>query len=119
MKRVRSFLLAILALCSGACHRDRYENRSVIVDVATLLEFCGDSRDIVVSATGKHRARLNGEYEGTIVEVTRKIHEIMLDRAEKVVFVKAEAGVSWGELLKLVDHVRPEVDVVSILHASG
>jgi hypothetical protein len=39
----------------------------------------------------------------------------MSSRAEKVIFVKADAGVSWGDLVELGDEVWPEADVVSIL----
>jgi hypothetical protein len=51
----------------------------------------------------------------TIPEAAQRLREVMSTRAEKVVFVKAEADVSWGEFVELVDHVWPEVDVVSIL----
>ncbi len=39
----------------------------------------------------------------------------MTYRAEKLLYVKAESGVSWGEFVELIDQVWPETDVVSIL----
>jgi hypothetical protein len=86
-----------------------------MIDVATSPDSCGDSRDVVVAAIGRHRARLNGEFDVTITDVGQRLHEVMSYRAEKVIYMKAAPDVSWGDFLELVDEVWPEADVVSIL----
>jgi hypothetical protein len=43
------------------------------------------------------------------------LREALRYRAEKVVYVEAEPGVTWGEFLTLVDHVWTEADVVSLI----
>jgi hypothetical protein len=86
---------------------------------ATAIPSCPyseeDGRNLVAIAIGRHRARLNVEPDWKISEVALRLREVLSYRAEKMVYVKAEMGVSWGEFLELVDHVWPEADVVSII----
>jgi len=73
-----------------------------MVDLAASAESCGDSSNIVAVAVGRHRARLNAEPDVTFPEAVQGLREVMTYRAEKIVYVKAEADVSWGEFLELV-----------------
>jgi hypothetical protein len=107
--------MCALALCCAACSRENHAKRVFRVNVATSPESCGDGSNIVAIALGGHRARLNAEPEASIVVAAQRLHEIMSYRAEKVVYVKAETHVSWGEFLELIERVWPEVNVVSIL----
>jgi hypothetical protein len=86
-----------------------------MVDLAASAESCGDGSDIVAVAIGRHRAKLNAEPDATFPEAVQRLREIMSTRGEKIVYVRAEAEVSWGELMELVDDIWPEVNVVSIL----
>src|ERR1700674_2080230 len=107
--------VAALFVCSPACHYGSGAQKVFLVDLATSAESCGDSGNIVAVAIGRHRARLNAEPDVTFPEAVQRLREAMTYRAEKIVYVKAEADVSWGEFLELVDDVWPEVNVVSIL----
>lgn len=111
---INAFSLLVVILCIGACTGESKATKGLLVDVATSSAPCGDSRNVIAVAMGGHRARLNIEPDASIPEVTQRLREIMSTRAEKVVFVKAQANVSWGDFLELVDHVWPEADVVSI-----
>jgi biopolymer transport protein ExbD len=102
-------------MCGAACQRGSGTAKGFMVDLATSAESCGDSRTIVAVAVGRHRAKLNAEPDATFPEVVQRLREVMSYRAEKVVYVKAEAEVSWGEFLELVGDVWPEVNAVSIL----
>ena len=107
---------ALLILCCAACVRGKGPVKGVVVDLASSSEPCGDSpRTLVATAIGGHKARLNQQPDAAIPEVCRQLREVLRYRAEKVVYVNAEADVTWGEFMELVDHVRPETDVVSIL----
>jgi len=48
-------------------------------------------------------------------KIAPRLHEVLRYHAEKVVYVTAGAGVSWGEFLQVVDRVWPEADIVSII----
>ena len=107
--------VAALFMCSAACHYGSGAPKGFIVDLAASAEACGDSSHIVARAIGGHRARLNAEPDVTFPEAAQRLREVMTYRAGKIVYVKADADISWGEFLELVDDLWPEVNVVSIL----
>jgi hypothetical protein len=91
-------------------------SKGFMVDLAASAESClDDSRNIVAVAIGRHRAKLNAEPDATFPETVQRFREVVSVNAEKIVYVRAEAEVSWGEFMELVDDVWPEVNVVSIL----
>ena len=107
---------SVLFLCCAACTRDTGPAKGIIIDVASSSAPCGDSpRTLVATAIGAHKARLNQEPVAAIPEVCRRLREVLSYRAEKVVYVNAEAEVPWEDFMELVDNVWPETDVVSIL----
>jgi len=97
------------------CTRQHEASRGFRVDVATSPESCGDGRNIVATALGGHRARLNSEPDRETALAAQRVRTVLSTRAEKLVYVKADADVTWGEFMELVDHVWPETGVVSIL----
>jgi hypothetical protein len=107
--------VAALFICSAACQNGSGAPKGFIVDLATAGVSCGDGRVIVAFAIGRHRVKLNAEPDVSFPEGVQRLREVMTHRAEKVVYVKAEADVSWEEFLELLDDVWPEVSVVSIL----
>ncbi len=108
--------VAMLVLCSAACHYGSAVSKGFIVDLAAVevSTTCGDN-SVVAVAIGRHRAKLNAEPDVAFSEAIRGLHEVMTHRVERIVYVKAEPDVFWGEFLELVDNVWPEVNVVSIL----
>jgi hypothetical protein len=50
-----------------------------------------------------------------IAEIGPRLRAILRYRAEKIVYVKTEPGVSWEQFLDLFDNVRPEVEIISLL----
>ena len=113
---IASLPLSVLVLCCAACVVEQRSAQGILVDVAASSAPCGDSpRYLIATAVGGHRARLNQEPATAIPEICHRLREVLAYRAEKVVFVNAEADVPWEEFLELVDHVWPETDVVSIL----
>jgi biopolymer transport protein ExbD len=93
--------------------------RGFLLDVAASPDPCGDGEPIVAVAIGKHRAKLNSEPATTIVKAAQRLHEVMSYRADKVVFVKAERDVPWGEFLELVDQLMARSRCREHSHASG
>jgi hypothetical protein len=116
MRQVSSRTVAFVAiLCSIACTAKERPAEGLRVDVAMAPGSCGDGRDVVAAAVGKHKAKLNGAADVSIGELKLQLHKVLSYRAEKLVYVTADADVSWGEFVELVDGVWPEADVVSLI----
>jgi hypothetical protein len=113
--RIAAAVLSIMANVYSAACNEGPKTRGFMIDIATAPESCGDGRNIVAIAVGSRRARLNGEADVPITELVPRLHEVLSYRAEKLVYVAAEADVSWGEFLELLDRVWPEADLVSIV----
>ena len=107
--------LVLAGILSAGCAREKKPATGFVLDLAVAPESCGDGRHIVAIAMGKHRARLNAEADLPVDEIGPRLREIQSYRAEKLTYVTAEADVSWGEFLELVDRVWPEADVVSLI----
>jgi hypothetical protein len=86
------------------------------LDIASARE-CGadDIRLIIATAIGSHRVRVGAEPGRTTSEFALRLREVMSVRAEKLIYLKADAGVSWEEFMELLDVVWAEADVVSII----
>lgn len=104
--------LALLVLASGT---RRSPSAGFMLDVATAPESCGDGRDIVASALGHQRVTLHFDQGFDIRELPSKLRTELSSRAEKLVYVTAEPGASFGEFLQLVDAVRPEAEIISLI----
>jgi len=114
--RIAAVLSAsLLILGMAACRRAHGGAHGFMLDIATQRECFGDGRTVIATATGWHRARLNGDADLPIAEAALRLREVMSHRAERLVFVMADADIPWGEFLELVDHVWPAADVVSII----
>jgi len=106
----------LLTLFTAACSGSHKAAEGFMLGIATAPASCMDNvRIVIATATSSHRARLNTEPELPIAEVSPRLREVMRYRAERVVYVRADADVSWGEFVELVDHVWPEADVVSLI----
>ena len=121
LKRVTSnrniaALSAIVAMlgCIG-CGRKSGPKTALILDIATAPQSCGDGRNIVAIALGSGRAKLNGEATVPLDQLAARVREVQSYRAEKLLYVTAEAGVQWGDFVAMVERVWPEADVVSIV----
>lgn len=86
-----------------------------MIDIATAPERCGDGRQIVATAIGNHKVTLNTGPGIAMVEVGPKLREFLKYRAAKEVFVRAEGDVTFADFMELVDNVRPEAEVVSLI----
>jgi hypothetical protein len=107
--------MSVLSLCGAACNRENDGSKGFTVDLAVSPKYCGDGRNIVAVVIGRRRARLNAEPDAAFPAVVQGLREVMSYRAEKVVYIKAEPEVQWGEVLELVDNVWSEVNVIGIL----
>jgi len=105
----------LLLLRSAAHSQERKAAKGLFLDIATAQESCGDGRNLVVTAIGRHRAMLNAEPNIANAEIGSRLRAILRDRAERIVYVKAEPGVPSGEFLDMIDHIRPEVEILSLL----
>jgi len=105
----------LLLLCSAAHSQQRKAIKDFFLDIATAPESCGDGRNLVITAIGGHRAELNTEPAIATAEIGPRLRAILKYREEKTVYVKAGSGVPWGEFLDLLDNVRPEVEIISML----
>ncbi|MGA2133848.1 MAG: hypothetical protein ABSH50_16255 [Bryobacteraceae bacterium] len=106
---------AAVVLCLAGCDQAHRTSSGFMLDLAKSPERCGDGRYIVADAIGNHRVRLSSQPDVAISETGRRLREMQRYRAVKLVFVKAEAGVPWGEFVELVDRVKPESDMMSWL----
>ena len=117
LRRTTAILSVLLIiLCCTACSWEHKAAKGFMLDIASARK-CGedDIRRIVATAIAGRRARLGVEPDGTIPEVALRLRDVTSYRAEKLVYVKADAGVSWGEFLELIDVVWPVADVVSTI----
>ena len=110
-----AFVGLYLWVCILGHGADAASARVRIVAIADAPTSCGDGRPVVVRALGRGRVKLNAEPEGTLDEAVSLIHEVMVYRAEKVLYVTADSAVNWGEVLEVVDRVWKEGDVISIV----
>ena len=108
--------VSLLVLFCSACSREQHHVFGFSVEVATAPGDCLEwPRNIVAIAVGNHKARLNTERFTTFPEVVTRLREVLTHRAERVVFIMAETGVYWGEVLELIDHVQPEVTRIAFV----
>ena len=110
-----SKIAAVLILFSAACGRVEKYSNGFMLDLAKAPHGCGDGRHIGAVAMGNRRVWLNAGPDISVSEVGLKLREIMKTRTERIAFVEAEADVSWGEFAELVDHIRPEVEIISLV----
>lgn len=115
LRRSSALSAFLVALCVIALVGFATEPGVFIVAIADAPAECGDGRPVVAKALGNGRVRLNAEPEATVDEVVSRIHEVMRYRAERVVYVAAEPGVAWRDVLALVDRVWSEAEVISII----
>jgi biopolymer transport protein ExbD len=80
------------------------------------LEPCGfdDRRTVVLQALQAGKYRINVE-DVTIGELAGKLETIFRTRAERVVFVTAEADVPFSRVAELIDVAATQVDNIALL----
>ena len=105
----------LVAPCVVALVAFATEPGAFIVTIADAPVECGDGRPVVAKALGNGRVRLNAEPEASVDEVVSRIHEVMRYRAQRVVYVAAEPGVAWRDVLALLDRVWNEAEAISII----
>jgi hypothetical protein len=105
----------MLLLCSAACRQENEPAKAYFLDLATAPEWCGDGRALIATAIGSHRAKLDTKPAIAIAEIGPRLRVLLQYRSEKIVYVTAELGVSWGEFIDLLDHIRPEVEMMSMV----
>jgi biopolymer transport protein ExbD len=108
-------VMLTLALVIFVSSTRRLPTAGFMIDIATAPEHCGDGRETVASAAGNDRVTLNSDPSLDIREFLPGLRETLKHRAEKLVYVRAEPGVSFGEFVQLVDAVRPEAGIVSLI----
>ena len=94
--------MLVTVIFSCACHQ-RQPAKGFRLDIAASPKWCGDGREIVLSAVGGGKVRVNAGLDAAMAEVMKRIHEANRYRAVKLVFIKAEPDVSWGEFMELAD----------------
>ena len=100
--------------CIG-CSRKSVPETALILDIATAPKSCGDGRNVVAIAVGSGTAKLNGEAAVPLDQLAARIREVQSYRAEKLLYVTAEAGVPWGDFVAMVERLWPDADVVSMI----
>ena len=107
-------VLALIPLLSFG-ERPNRQAKGFLVDVATVRDNCEETYSIVAKLIGHHRVKLNEEPDRGIVETVARLREVLKFRTEKLVYVKAVADFDFGEFIELVDALRPEIHVISLL----
>jgi hypothetical protein len=108
-------LLASMTILLCGCHRGDTASKGFIIDVAKTLKSCGDGRTIVVTAIGNHRVKVNSEPDIPTAQLAPILRDILKTRFQRVVFVKGNADISFGDFAELVDHVRPVDAIISLV----
>jgi len=111
----RSIVAVSIVLATLGCSSERAIETTLILDVATSPKSCGDGNDLVATAMGSGRAKLNSETFASLDQLAARIHEAQRYRVEKLLYVTAEDGVDWGDFVAMVKRAGPEADVVSVL----
>src|SRR5882762_6648576 len=102
--RIVVLVASVIFACCASCAKHTGPATGIRVDIASADTPCGDSPHLLVAtAIGGHKAKLDQEPEASILEVCRRLRGILSYRAEKVVYVNAEADVPWGDFMELVD----------------
>jgi hypothetical protein len=110
--------MAFVGLLVGAgCHRAQQSTPAMgyPIDIATAPAQCGDASDAVATAVGNHQVRLEPRDTMQIAELPRRLHEIFQYRAERVLYVRAEPGVSFGDFIELIDAAWPQGAITSLI----
>jgi hypothetical protein len=105
----------MMVVFTVACNRTHRQSKGFMLDIAAAPEECGDSRNVVATAMGSHKAKLNAAEGLGMAEVAVGLREALKYRAEKLVYVKAEPDVSFADFMELVDTIRPEAEVISLI----
>jgi hypothetical protein len=107
---------ALLFLLSSVGHgQENKAGKAYFLDLATAPESCGDGRILIVTAIGSHRAKLDTEPAMAIAQIGPRLRALMQYRPETIVYVEAQSGISWGEFLDLLDQIRPEAEMTSLV----
>lgn len=86
-----------------------------VLDVAFSPSSCGDGNDVVVTVMANHQARLNASPTFNISDARWTIRNRLSTRAERLVYVRADPNVTFGEFTEFVDALSPEVEVLSLI----
>jgi hypothetical protein len=109
-------VLVVASLTALNCGpTDRGSAMGFLTDIARAPPDCGDGRAIVAIAVGSDRVKLNVEGPMELRTAVTRLRQVLRYRAEKLVFITAEANVAFGEFASLLDAVWPEVQIVSIV----
>src|SRR5579862_3596239 len=93
----------MMVVFTVACDRTHRQHKGFMLDIAAAPEECGENRNVVATAMGSHKAKLNAEEGLGMAEVVAGLRETFKYRAEKLVYVKAEPDVSFADFIELVD----------------
>jgi biopolymer transport protein TolR len=85
----------------------------VVVAFSRLGE-CGDGRIVIVEVLRGGSLRLNSEDVKRDLLETR-LHDIFQTRVERVVFIRADPEVPYGQVAEAIDVASRQVDYVAIL----
>ena len=110
--RVVEFLSMVLVLASVVPQRGSV---GFVLDVAFSPNSCGDGNNVVATVMGNHQARLNSAPPFNVSDARWTIRTRLSTRAEKLLYVRADPDVTFGEFIEFVDAVSPEVEVLSVI----
>jgi biopolymer transport protein ExbD len=112
--RITALAIAfVLTLLWAACVTGR-PSTGFLIDIAIAPEECGDGRPIVATLARDGRVQLNMETIA-VAEVGRRLRDVLRTRADKLIFVKAESDVSFGDFVQMLDLLHPEAEVLSLI----
>jgi biopolymer transport protein ExbD len=114
-------LVSVLLLLCIAAVNAISQDRKLLISVATAershngVDPCGDVRHIILTIHKDGTAKLNVDPSMEMGALAPRLREIFRTRAYKIVYVWADPGVSFEQFVRLVETIRPEVELVSIL----
>jgi biopolymer transport protein ExbD len=106
-------LLAVSILIGSVSHGHEVILPVIVTDCHSPTEH--HSLTVVVAGKADGTARINASPGVDLATLRKKLHEIFRTRTEKLVFVRAEANLTWQQFMTLVDHIPREIRKVVLL----
>ncbi|MBI4464778.1 MAG: biopolymer transporter ExbD [Acidobacteria bacterium] len=114
--RVAAALASMLLILTVAAIVTINKSTGFLIDIATAPESCPDDvRIVIVTLHNNHTVQLNCCTTLEMAALRPKVRELFKNRVERVLFVQADPDVPFQQFVDLIDAVRQEVHIVSLI----
>jgi len=118
--KLLNWVAAFVVLTTCACSRtgEQAKGFPMYIADAPTQDWCGDDdHRVVVTALGNHRFAVNDSGVMNESSLASDLNDRLRMRAEKVLFLRAEPGVSYSDFIEMTDAAyHPDIRVVVMTH---